>query len=47
MSWAYLFKTNDFVKVALKLIIKYGIYANSFAEKMVTHIFFSAKIPVN
>ena len=45
------------VHVSLKLIIKYGIYANVFAEKMwvafalqknakATHIFL-AKIPVN
>ena len=49
--WAQIFKTNDVVK---SLLIKYGIYANIFAEKMwvafafakATHIF-SAKIPVN
>ena len=42
------------VNLSLKLIIKYGIYSNIFAEKMwvafafakATHIF-SAKIPVN
>ena len=42
------------VKVLLKLIIKYGINVNIFAEKMrvafafakATHIF-SAKVPVN
>ena len=33
-SWAQLFKTNDAVSnVSLKLIIKYLIYANIFAEK--------------
>ena len=49
------------VNVSLKLIIKYGMYVNLFAEKKkkrkkkernvssfyYTHIFFSAKIPVN
>ena len=52
--WAQLFKTNDVVSkhIVKTLIIKYGIYANIFAEKMrvafakATHIF-SAKIPVN
>ena len=47
MIWAQLFKTND-------VVIKYGVYANIFAEKIrvafafakATHIF-SAKIPVN
>ena len=53
---AQLFKTNDVVTkpIVKTLIVKYGIYANIFAEKMwvafafakATHIF-SAKIPVN
>ena len=36
MSRAQLFKTNDVVSshIAKTLIIKYGIYANIFAEKM-------------
>ena len=49
--WAQLFKTNDVVKT---LIIKYGIYANIFAQKNVSsfcicksYSHFSAKIPVN
>ena len=48
--WAQLFKINDVVSKTV--IIKYGIYANIFAEKMwvafafakATHIF-SAKVP--
>ena len=53
---AQLFKTNDVVslRIVKTLIIKYGICANIFAEKMwvvfafakTTHIF-SAQIPVN
>ena len=54
MTRAQLFKSNDVVNVSLKLIIKYGIYTDIFAEKMwaafalakASHIF-SAKIPVN
>ena len=55
-SRAQLFKTNDVVseRIVKTLIIRYGIYANIFAEKMwvafafakATHIF-SAKIPVS
>ena len=51
-----MFETNDVVSYLIikTLIIKYGIYANIFAEKMwvafafakATHIF-SIKIPVN
>ena len=51
-----MFKTNDVVslRIVKTLIIKYGIYANIFAEKMLvafafakaTHIF-SANIPLN
>ena len=36
--------TMSLVNVSLKLIIKYGTYANFFAEKM---YIFSAKITVN
>ena len=55
-SRAQLFKTNDVISYCIikTLIIKYGTYANIFAEKMwvafafakATHIF-SAKIPEN
>ena len=42
-------------RIVKTFIIKYGIYANIFAEKMLvafafakaTHFFFSAKIPLN
>ena len=47
---AQLFKTNNVVSLRIVkcFIIKYGIHANIFAENMwATHIFFSAKIPVN
>ena len=52
--WAQLFKTNDVVslRIVKTLIIKYGKYANIFAEKMwvafakATHIF-SEQILVN
>ena len=45
---AQLFKTNDVVGKGIfqTLIIKYAIYANSFAEKMWV-FFFSAKIHVH
>ena len=52
VSKAQLFKTNDVISIVKTLIIKYGIYANIFAEKMwvafakATHIFL-IKIPVN
>ena len=47
-----MFKTNDVVSICIikTLNIKYGIYANIFAEKMLKEkllTFFSAKIPVN
>ena len=46
MIMAQLFKTNDVIsKCIIKtLVIKYGIYANMFAEKMWVA---SAKIPLN
>ena len=50
-TWAQLFKTNEVISwcIVKTLIIKYGIYANIFAEKMwiafalakATHLFFS------
>ena len=54
LTWAQLFKSNNVISkhIVKTLIIKYGIMANIFAEKMwvafakATHIF-SAKIPVN
>ena len=35
-NWAQLFKTNDVIcrRIVKTLIIKYGLYANIFAEKM-------------
>ena len=53
-TWAQLLKNNDVVseRIVKTLIIKYGVYANIFAEKNVssfckaTHIL-SAKILVN
>ena len=51
MFRAQFFKTNDVVSkhIVKTLVIKYGIYAKIFAEKMgvAFTFFFSAKMPVN